>query len=514
MSELFFNNKVAVIQAGCSDYPLQPPFDPDEEFPELTFFSRKSGKDPVNKVYRSVREALLILGLDAGNAGSERWNPLGDLIKPGERVVVKPNFALDYHRGGKTVFSMIVHASVLRPILDYVQIALKGEGEVMVADAPVTDANFDNLVKVNGIRETLEVLNGFYPVEVRLLDWRKMVVEGFEENNLFLKRRRQEYGMRRSRTVNLGRESSLYELGDLQKRFYGADFDRRVPRKHHHGEVQEYSISADILEADVVISVPKLKTHKSAGVTLNVKNMIGINTDKNYVPHYRIGEPCESGDEFPDSGERSIRLKSKLARLFLDLFLGRAGGLFAAPLNAVLALYRKGVLQEKARNPEIETADLVYGRFLGRPVRCGHWWGNDTLWRVGADLNRILIYSDKDGVLQSAPQRKYFSIVDGIVGGEGKGPMVPEPKPAGIILAGFNPLAVDRAAVGLMGFDFRKIPIVGKVSEGAQYPLFKPERIEMRSNFAGWNELPGYENSLRFKPPPNWRGHIELTEQS
>ena len=50
--------------------------------------------------------------------------------------------------------------------------------------------------------------------------------------------------------------------------------------------------------ADVVINLPKLKTHKKTGVTISLKNMVGINGYRNCLPHHTIGTPDASGDEF------------------------------------------------------------------------------------------------------------------------------------------------------------------------------------------------------------------------
>src|SRR5262249_31680546 len=86
---------------------------------------------------------------------------------------------------------------------------------------------------------------------------------------------------------------------------FGSDYNRRwttsVHRQINGAQRHCYSISRRALEADLMISLPKLKTHKKTGVSLNVKNMIGINTDKNYIPHFRIGSPAQGGDEFPDT---------------------------------------------------------------------------------------------------------------------------------------------------------------------------------------------------------------------
>jgi len=43
-------------------------------------------------------------------------------------------------------------------------------------------------------------------------------------------------------------------------------------------------------------------------------------------------------------------------------------------------------------------------------------FGNDVLWRTLADLNKLILYADSEGVLQGARQRRYLAVVDGIVG--------------------------------------------------------------------------------------------------
>lgn len=50
--------------------------------------------------------------------------------------------------------------------------------------------------------------------------------------------------------------------------------------------------------ADVFINLPKMKVHKKTGVTLSLKNLVGINADKNWLPHYSGGSPRNGGDQF------------------------------------------------------------------------------------------------------------------------------------------------------------------------------------------------------------------------
>ncbi|MBQ9388582.1 MAG: DUF362 domain-containing protein, partial [Synergistaceae bacterium] len=73
----------------------------------------------------------------------------------------------------------------------------------------------------------------------------------------------------------------------------------------------------------------------------------------------------------------------------------------------------------------------------------GAWPGNDTIWRMTADLWR--------GMMKR--ERRYFSVIDGITAGEGQGPFCPTSKNAETIMAGENLPACDFAAVRYMGFD-------------------------------------------------------------
>lgn len=54
-------------------------------------------------------------------------------------------------------------------------------------------------------------------------------------------------------------------------------------------------------------------------------------------------------------------------------------------------------------------------------------------------------------------ERKYFTIIDGIIAGEGQGPFCPNSKQANILLASDNLLIADIVATRLMGLDPEKI---------------------------------------------------------
>jgi len=87
----------------------------------------------------------------------------------------------------------------------------------------------------------------------------------------------------------------------------------------------------------------------------------------------------------------------------------------------------------------------------------GSWYGNDTIWRTILDLNKLIIYTDKNGILTGKPQRTIFNICDMIVSGEKEGPLLPSDKKVGLIVAGFNQLNNDYTIAQIMGFEPNKI---------------------------------------------------------
>ena len=63
-----------------------------------------------------------------------------------------------------------------------------------------------------------------------------------------------------------------------------------------------------------------------------------------------------------------------------------------------------------------------------------------------------------------------FSVIDGVVGMQGKGPSGGTPKEAGILLGGVNPHAVDLAGVRVMGFKTEDVPTVYDAQERGIIP--------------------------------------------
>lgn len=487
------NTKVSLVQTGKAEYPKESPFEPGEHFPEYPFGSQFISPLP-NYVYRAVREAFLRLGLDAHSYGTPKWNPLGEMVKPGSRVVIKPNFVMHENRSGNSVESVLTHGSVVRAVLDYVILALKGKGEIAVVDAPQYEADFDLIVQLTGVRQAIHALRQRTSIPLALVDLR--IERAIEEEGLVVSRERLAGDPKGYVGVDLGKKSFLSELDPFSRRFRGSDYDGSETVQHHSQAKHEYLISGTVLCADVVINIPKMKTHRKTGVTLCFKNLIGINGDKNWIPHYRRGGPISGCDEH--SSYSKLR---DLECIIKDRFKS-----FIYQTNPiVLPLARK---IRKAQNAVVEGSHFFQ-------IRGGSWFGNDTLWRSILDLNRILLYGNADGSLQNDQQREYLCVVDGVIGGEGNGPYHTHPVESGCILAGRNPLHIDLIAVQFMGFDHRKIPKVLRALEDPTLFDKAGFAAEVVTNNKQWENLLSRGKPCHpFLPPSSWKEHIELANDS
>jgi uncharacterized protein (DUF362 family) len=154
----------------------------------------------------------------------------------------------------------------------------------------------------------------------------------------------------------------LQELASRGISFIDLNYDELVPVSARDGWIRETNqiwLPRTVCEADLIISVPKLKSHHWAGVTLSLKNLLGL------IPGSRYGWP-------------------------------------------------KNIIHINGINPTIL------------------------------------------GIYQSIPP--VVSIVDGIVGMEGNGPLLGDPIQHGLLAAGSDPLAVDTICAQLMGFSIETIP--------------------------------------------------------
>ena len=474
--------RVSVSLTDLSGYPDDVPFDPPRRYPEAT----PGGINPSNGVYDHVRGTIQGLGLDREHYGTPAWNPFKDIVRPGMTVLLKPNTVSHEHLAGKNVLSMITHASVIRPLLDYVCIALRGRGRIIIGDAQFMFSLFDEAMTASGLGPLIEWYRCHTTVPIECLDLRMTRAVRTWLGGRW-GRRSVEADPRGYRWVDLGSHSRLDELDPRKLRIAVAD-PAEMRRRHARGR-HEYLIPQSVLDSDVVISVPKLKTHRRAGVTLALKGFLGLVAAKEGLPHYTVGSPSEGGDEYVHPSLRK-RWHSRLHDLVQSQPLVVQKFLLANLRNAVWATRRIVPFKDE--------------------VNEAMWYGNDTIWRTLWDVFHAVMYADREGRVHDLPQRGHFCLIDGIIGGERNGPVAPDPVSAGVLVAGLNPVAVDTVAATLMGFDIRKIPTIRHGVDQYGPEFVSSLQIREAGRAVTLDGLAGC-HTRRFEPHPEWVGHVELT---
>jgi uncharacterized protein (DUF362 family) len=189
-------------------------------------------------------------------------------------------------------------------------------------------------------------------------------------------------------------------LKNFEDRFFDLNRDDVIGVRGFLDESKLY-IPRTAAAADLIVTMPKMKTHHWAGVTLSMKNLFG----------------------------------------------------------------------------------LVPGSVYGWPKNPLHYAGIDNSI---VQLNRIF--------------RKTFAIVDGIVAMEGNGPIQGRPRSCGLIVMGYDVVAVDATCCRIMGIDPNRIPYLTRAAELGNV---NPPWIEQRGE-------PVERVRQAFGLPPEFE-HLRLT---
>jgi uncharacterized protein (DUF362 family) len=360
-----------------------------------------------NPCYGAVESALSELYPELEN------NPLSNIVKRGDTVTIKPNLLGPFPEG-----AICTHTSLLRPLLDLAVNA--GASRIVVCEGPAIDDESDEMFK-----------EGFSNIANLVADLQKAYADA-EISWLNLNKDNFTW-------LDLGSSSELQSIYSEEELFSeGYESFRPGPGKlseddYYHFEDSSghnpggfrpglYAIPNTILESDVFINVPKIKTHCIAGVTLSLKNLIGITISD-------TGRGKKSNED---------------------------------PLKNV---------------PHFSTPPPHWGS--NEELSMENSCDNDVIWRVVADLNKAVLYSDKHGTIHQEKQRRYLSVVDGIVGMEWNGPVNGTPKPTGVVVVGCDPVAVDAVCCRVMGYDYATLRIVKRLSDLPDHPVgtCDPSRI-------------------------------------
>jgi uncharacterized protein (DUF362 family) len=468
---------VLLDRAAIGYPPGDEAFGPDCCFPEFVGHVRLSG---TNHVYRAVRSLFREAGLDGSRYGTRHWNPLGDVIRPGDKVALKPNW-VSHPTTGTPPECLVTHASLIRPVLDYVLLAKPGR--IVIGDAPVQGCNLEWLLRSSGWDLVQQHFTGRSP-RLEWRDFRRTVLDGPIHRR---SRTTDILPLEQYVTCDVGAQSFLEPVTDGRDRFRVTVYDPDRMSHWHRKGMHRYLVARDILEADVVIGLPKLKTHAKAGITGALKNTVGINGNKEYLPHHRAGGPGRGGDCYPEDS-----VVKSLAERLLDASNRRSGLAAAAFYWASRVAVRASALGGNTLNLE------------------GSWYGNDTAWRMCLDLNRVLQFGRLDGMLGDVPQRRLLFITDAIVAGEGNGPLHCRPRSLGALTLGRNAAAVDYVHAHLMGFDWERVPLI-RESFGPGRPIARCQPRDVEVLVAGQRLQQPWPTWCEgvFEAAPGWRGHCE-----
>jgi len=329
----------------------------------------------VSPVYNLTKQALAYL--NPGNPD----NPLSNIVMPGDVVVLKPNLVSPsgFASEGCT------RTPILRPLVDFAVQA--GASKVMIAEGSSTPYPDSRVFgpDYSNITGLVQALQSMYPGVV--ITYQDLNMDNFTwvdlgENSTF-------YGTYTPQ--------QLYSVNNMRmdedSYYYAQDCNGYDPKGYRPGL---YAIANTVFQADVFINVPKMKVHWITGVTLSLKNLVGITVSS--TGNTTQEESIKEVPHWNNSGPKPI-------------------------YDEVLA-----------RQDSFE---------------------NDVVWRVMTDLNKIVLYVDENGLLKPVKQRRYLSVVDAVIGMEGPTVYGPPraPRPTGAIIAGQNPVAVDAVCCRVMGFN-------------------------------------------------------------
>lgn len=414
-------------------------------------------------------------------------------VLPEQNIFIKPNWVINPWKGEEEEFiATVTHPAMIEAVLMVLKEKMQGRGTIIIGDAPMTRARVEAVWKEIGIDKIIAKYNSS-DFSVKKLDLRQYYWHYVAKT--CVSRKKLPGDPKGYFSINLGKHSMF---ADKEKKDYMVTDTEHPINEFHNEDNNVYVMSRSILESDVFINLPKLKTHRLAGMTCAMKNLVGTIGIKNCVPHSTYGSDKQKGDCFPEGDKDAVDGHSGL----------------------------RGIVDriERRKNPLINylmiPAKIVYHTVFKKKNETmkayGAWHGNDTVWRSVVDLNRIMLHADKQGNMRDVTDRKYICITDAIIAGEGEGPLHPVRKRCNKILVSDNPMVIDAVACKMMGFDYTKIPFL---REGLKYkgiwPVaeFEYEHIYIDGNIEKWKDLPLTEifndETYKFVPTHGWKGNIE-----
>ncbi|MGD0381899.1 MAG: DUF362 domain-containing protein [Thermoguttaceae bacterium] len=439
--------------------------------------------DPLRGILRSLWRAY----------GNDPDNPLQPYLSPGGSVVIKPNWVSEINRGSGNLDCLVTHPSIIQCVMEDCAKALEGRGRIILGDAPIQGCNFESLTQTLHLREVVESVKKNYPqLDIRINDWRLTVIDRKLHS---AKGNRVQYHRQSFRDespaimenyvkLDLGKGSFLEEISDYADRFRVTMYKPSLLLAHHRPGVHQYLVRKEVLDADLLVNLAKMKTHQKAGLTGAMKNLVGVNGHKEYLPHHIKGSYTAGGDSYHQN----------------NYFMSWAEDLYDRwwEQENELSDWQRWSYQKRY------FILRALARLTGaKHISFGSWSGNETIWRMTLDLNHLLYFG-------SHRPKRIINIIDGIIAGEGNGPLAPNSKKSGLLLLGDNPAYLDAILARLMGYNIARIPTVyhainHRMSKFGglfldELPIYRVAENGTKMPIK-WREI----ESLNFVSPPHWQ---------
>ena len=387
-----------------------------------------------------------------------------EMIK-GKKVLLKPNFVLENKKEGDDI-CLITHPHFILATLK-VLLACSPES-IIIGDAPIQNCRWD-LMLSEDFYYSVDSLSKEYDIPIRIVDFRKVIY--YPSLNRFDKSTRTEDDYL---IFDVGQRSWLEPITADKNKFRVTNYNPDRMALSHSKGMHKFCVAKEVFNSDIVITMPKPKTHRMACLTNSLKILVGINGDKDYLPHHRIGSEKQGGDCYKD-----YNVFRSLGEIIIDSANRRRGSWLYKPLYYLSRVFWK----------------------IGRPndevsANAG-WYGNDTVWRMVMDLNTIARYGKLDGTLADEPQRILYTLCDGIIGGQGSGPLDPDPLALGIISFSNDPYLMDEVMGHIFGLNIQKIPLL---RESAIYNEKKTKEFILNGNAVDIAKVDAIKTNVQLAP--------------
>lgn len=440
-----------------------PPI-PDGFVNIATLFNEKTGRrvEALQELYNDHRLLLSVAEDLAGNILTE------EKIR-NKKVLLKPNWVKQPFRQYDDI-CLCTHNNFILAVLELV--LKRNPASVLIGDAPIQGCYWERLVSKE-FMERIQALSGKFNIPVAIKDFRRVFFDTVT-NRLDDQRN----PMSNYLIFDVGKKSYLEPITVPGKKIFRVSQYNPDKFTDTHGPgMHKYCIIKELFNADVVISLPKIKTHQKTGITCALKNIVGFNGDKDFLPHHRIGGTKMGGDSYP--GKSRVRYWAELAMDNANRNMGNFWYRVWFKISTTL-----WALSFPGKEHQWHAA----------------WYGNDTTWRMVMDLNLIVNYGKPDGSLADTPQRLLYSFCDGIVGGQGDGPLSPDPLNLGVMSFTDDSATNDICMATMMGLPLEKLPLLTAAK------LFTPNRkvqVMLNGQPVKIDNLRSY--AVKAIPSPGWQ---------